>query len=117
MVASAEACSRPFHGSRICHSIVWPTPEQPIRFSFCGSRFEMKFFSMKSSSDRDFGSPGGGSLDADGSGLTGAGGGVGGGGAAGAGFNEIDSSGAAVPARQAISFSKEMKPSRVKRAR
>ena len=77
----------------------------------------MKFFSMKSSNDMVFGVPGGGSFDVDGSGFGDRRGGGGGAAAAGAGFNVIDSSGAAVPARQEISFSNVMKPSRVKRTR
>src|SRR5918993_796365 len=114
---SADSCRRAVQGSRICHSIAWPTPLHPTRLSFCGSRLVMKFFSRNSGMPSVFAAPGGGNFGADGDGgatTVGAGAGGGGGGAA---FSVTAISGADVPARQLISFSKVMNFSCEKRTR
>src|SRR5215207_6824081 len=115
---SADSWRRPVHGSRICHSIAWPTPLHPTRLSFCGSRLVMKFFSRNSGIPTVFGAPGGGNcgVDVDGGAAT-TGAGAGGGGGVGAAFSVIDNSGAEVPARQLISLSKVMNFSCEKRTR
>ena len=113
-------------GGRMLASVPWIADLPQHRLADAGASdqilfvrlaAEMKFFSMKSSSDRVFGVARRRQLRRRGLGLGRHGRGGGGAGAAGAGFNVTDSSGAAVPARQEISFSKVMKPSRVKRTR
>ena len=75
---------------------------------FCGSRLEIRFFSMKSISGIVFGVPGGGSFGAVASGFGDGGGVAGAGGGSGAAVSVTASSGAAVRARHTRSYSKVM---------